>query len=39
MTKKGLPVTLGVTLQHVQKYKKGANRISAVRLFRYGQSI
>ena len=33
MTQAGLGEKLGVTLQQVQKYEKGANRVSAARLF------
>jgi transcriptional regulator with XRE-family HTH domain len=34
MTQERLGEALGVTFQQVQKYEKGANRLSAGRLFR-----
>ena len=39
MTQAGLGEKLGVTLQQVQKYEKGANRVSAARLFEVCEAL
>ena len=39
MTQAGLGEKLGVTLQQVQKYEKGVNRVSAARLFEVCEAL
>jgi transcriptional regulator with XRE-family HTH domain len=39
MTQAVLGEKLGVTLQQVQKYEKGANRVSAARLFEVCEAL
>ena len=39
MTQESLGELLGVTFQQVQKYEKGANRVSAARLFQICEAL
>ncbi|MBU0801425.1 MAG: helix-turn-helix domain-containing protein [Alphaproteobacteria bacterium] len=39
MTQDGLAASLGITFQQVQKYERGANRVSASKLFAISQAL